>query len=77
LISRTAQFGRACGFGGRRSSNAVKSKHAPCVCAPAPAAAADLAHPGDNSKVVQIVISRARWEALFGGGSEAVDLRSL
>ena len=43
------------------------------------AAAADQnrAHPGDRSKVVPLVVSEARWTALFGGGAQAVDLRKL
>lgn len=45
--------------------------------ATAAAAAADPAHPGDHSAVVQIVIPRQQREAPGGDGSEAADLRKI
>ena len=60
---------------GLRISNAAKKNNANKLYATATAAAADLAHPGDNSKVVQVIIPRQQWAALFGDGSQIADLR--
>jgi hypothetical protein len=62
---------------GRHVSNAAKKHNANLIYASAAAAAADLAHPGDNSKVVPITISRSRYDLLFGNGQQKIDLRKL
>jgi len=63
--------------GGRRISNAAKKHNANHLYATFAAAQADAAHPGDHSKVVQVILSRARFDQLFGGGNLSVDLRHV
>jgi len=60
---------------GRHVSNAAKKKNANVLYATMQAAANDLTHPGDNSKVVQVVISQQLFDQLFGDGSVRADLR--
>jgi len=62
---------------GRRVSNAAKKHNANMLYATEAAATADPPHPGDNSKVVQVIIPRDRWAALFGDGSLVADLRKI
>ena len=61
----------------RRISNAAKKHNANRLYATVAAAQSDPAHPGDNSKIVPVVVSRARFEELFGGGRVIADLRLL
>ena len=68
-------FGRA--GGGRRISNAAKKHNANRLYATSEAALGDPAHPGDNSKVVSVVISRERFDSFFGHGRTVVDLRRI
>ena len=60
---------------GRHVSNAAKKHNANRLYATREAALADPAHPGDKSKVVQVVISRSRHNALFADGTPIADLR--
>lgn len=61
---------------GRRGSNAAKNHNANFLFATIDAADANRAHLGDNSRIVPIVISRARFNQLFNNGNTAVaDLR--
>ncbi len=60
---------------GRHVSNAAKKHNANHVYADALVAALDKAHPGDNSKVVPITVSRAEYNRLFGNGGFIADLR--
>lgn len=62
---------------GRRISNAAKKHNANHLYATFEAAQADVPHPGDRSQVVQITLSRARFDELFGAGNLSVDLRQL
>ncbi len=62
---------------GMRISNAAKAHNANHLYVTAEAAAADLAHPGDRSRVVSVVISQSRFDALFPGGLQQVDLRHV
>jgi len=62
---------------GRCLSNAAKKHNANHLYATRAAAEADMAHPGDKSKVVRIVINRALHRNLFGNGTDAVDLRQV
>lgn len=63
---------------GRRGSNAAKLHAANMRFATAGAAAAGRAHPGDNSRIVPIVVSADEFDRLFASRhSEVADLRSL
>jgi len=62
---------------GRHVSNAAKRHNANHVYATEAVAAADLAHPGDKSKIVEVVISRGLFNRLFANGRTAVDLRRM
>ena len=62
---------------GMRISNAAKAHNANHLYATAEAAAADLAHPGDRSRVVSVVVSQRRFDELFPGGLQQVDLRHV
>jgi hypothetical protein len=53
---------------GRRGSNAGKSHNANMRFVSAFVADANRAHPGDNSKIVPLVVSLAEFERLFGPG---------
>ena len=63
--------------GGRRVSRAAKSHDANMLFRTFLAADTNRAHPGDTSNVVQIMVSRARFEQLFGHGRDVADLRHL
>jgi len=60
---------------GRHVSNAAKKHNANHLYATIQAAAQDLAHPGDRSKVVMVTISNAMYEKLFPNGKLVADLR--
>ncbi len=63
---------------GRRGSQAAKLHNANLRFATESAAAANRAHPGDNSRVVPITVSFDEFDRLFGGrNSEVADLRTL
>ncbi len=63
---------------GRRGSNAAKNHNANFLFATVDAAESNRAHPGDNSRIVPVVISRARFNQLFNNGNASVaDLRSF
>lgn len=58
-----------------RISNAAKKHNANRLYLTAAAAAGDLPHPGDISRVVQVVISSALAARLFPSGKMIADLR--
>lgn len=60
---------------GRHVSNAAKKHNANHLYATFAAAAADPAHPGDHSKVVQVVVNKAMYTKLFPPGKLVADLR--
>jgi hypothetical protein len=60
---------------GLHVSNAAKKQNANRFYRTRNAALGDAPHPGDNSKVVEITISQARFDQLFGGGNSIADLR--
>lgn len=60
---------------GRHVSNAAKKNNANRLYANFQAAALGLAHPGDRSRVVSVVISAYMFDSLFRGGRVCVDLR--
>src|SRR5262245_19724969 len=61
---------------GRRGSNAGKIYNANMVFATAAVADANRAHPGDNSLIVQIVVSADEFDRLFTSrNSQIADLR--
>jgi hypothetical protein len=62
---------------GRHVSQAAKKHNANRLYRTESAASADAPHPGDNSKVVAIEISRDRFDELFGPNDTVVDLRRL
>ena len=62
---------------GGHVSNAAKKHNANRLYADAAVAAQDLAHPGDGSKVVSLIISRQEFDRLFANGRQIVDLRIL
>lgn len=63
---------------GRRVSRAAKVNNANLRFATIEAANAHLAHPGDRSRVVGIVISADEFDRLFSSrGSDVADLRKL
>lgn len=62
---------------GKRVSNAAKLHNHNHLYATRAAALADPAHPGDKSKVVSVVISKARYDRLFAGNRQVVDLRVI
>lgn len=62
---------------GRRGSNAAKNHNANFLFATPEAADANRAHPGDNSRIVSVPISRARFNELFRGNSSVADLRDF
>ena len=63
---------------GRRGSNAAKNHNANFLFATIEAADTNRAHPGDNSRIVSVVISRARFNQLFNNGkTEVADLRNF
>lgn len=59
----------------RRTSNASNSHSANHIYATYQAAFDDPAHPGDNAKVVQIVINEDLYKQLFTNGKTSADLR--
>jgi len=63
---------------GRRGSNAAKSHNANHLFSTFQAADNNRAHPGDNSRIVTVVISGARFNELFDNGNTTVaDLRDF
>lgn len=61
---------------GRRGSNAAKIHNANKLFLTPEAADRNRAHPGDNSRIVSVVISESDFNRLFQGGSvEVADLR--
>ena len=62
---------------GLHVSNAAKRHNANHRYADALVAALDKAHPGDNSKVVSLTISRREYNRLFPQGRLDVDLRHI
>ena len=63
---------------GRRGSNAAKIHNANHLFRTFRAANENRAHPGDNSRIVTVVISEERFDELFDGGSRDVaDLRDF
>ena len=63
---------------GRRGSNAAKKHNANHLFASAAAANAHRAHPGDNSRIVQVTISEVNFYKYFTGPSaQTVDLRKI
>lgn len=63
---------------GRRGSNAGKSHNANHLFSTFQAADTNRAHPGDNSRIVTVVISESRFNELFDNGNLTVaDLRDF
>lgn len=63
---------------GRRGSNAAKSHNANFLFRTFQAADTNRAHPGDNSRIVTVVISRERFNELFdNGNADVADLRDF
>jgi hypothetical protein len=61
---------------GRRGSKAAKKHNANKLFATLEAAEMNRAHPGDNSRVVSVIISEDRFSELFGDGiTDIADLR--
>jgi hypothetical protein len=60
---------------GRRASRASKANAANKRFISRAAAEAGRAHPGDRARVVRLDLSRAQWDAWFGGGASVIDLR--
>jgi hypothetical protein len=60
---------------GLHVSNAAKKHNANMLYSTFAAATADMAHPGDNSKVVMVTISRNLHSRLFSFGKTSADLR--
>ena len=60
---------------GRHVSNAAKRHNANRLYATKEAAALDLPHPGDRSKVASVTINYAMYMRLFSGGNLVADLR--
>ena len=61
---------------GRRGSKAAKSHNANKLFTTMEAAEMNRAHPGDNSRIVSVLISNARFNKLFKGNA-AADLRDF
>jgi len=63
---------------GRRGSRAAKAHNANKLFLTPQAADQNRAHPGDNSRIVSIRLSEAKFNELFiGGGIDVVDLRAI
>jgi len=62
---------------GLHVSNAAKKHNANRFYRTQQAASGDAPHPGDNSKVVSLTISREFHAQLFPGNRQIADLRSL
>lgn len=62
---------------GRRASRAAKINAANKLFATPAAAELGRAHPGDNSAVVPVDLSEARWMQYFGAGVDTIDLRRV
>lgn len=74
----TARMAFKLSLRGRRGSNAGKLHNANMVFATSAVADANRAHPGDNSRIVQIVVSEDEFDRLFTSrSSEIADLRAL
>ncbi len=63
---------------GRRGSKAAKSHNANKLFLTPQAADQNRAHPGDNSRIVSVVLSEQNFNELFDNGAlEVVDLRAI
>lgn len=63
---------------GKRGSKAAKSHNANKLFLTPQAADQNRAHPGDNSRIVSVVLSEQKFNELFDGGAlEMVDLRAI
>ena len=63
---------------GRRGSKAAKSHNANKLFLTPQAADQNRAHPGDNSRIVSVVLSEQKFNELFDGGAlEVIDLRAI
>ena len=63
---------------GRRGSNAAKSHNANKLFLTPQAADQNRAHPGDNSRIVSVILSEQEFNELFDGGAlEVIDLRAI
>lgn len=60
---------------GRRVSRAAKLHNHNRRYATMAAAAADVPHSGDTSRIVSVDVSEETWDRYFGAGLEVVDLR--
>lgn len=60
---------------GRRVSRAARIHNHNRRYATMAAAAADVPHPGDSSKIVTLDVSEETWNWYFGAGLEVIDLR--
>jgi len=61
---------------GRRGSRAAKKHNANKLFSTLEAAEMNRAHPGDNSRVVSVIISEDRFNELFNNGiTDVADLR--
>lgn len=61
---------------GRRGSKAAKKHNANKLFSTIEAAEMNRAHPGDNSRVVSVIISEDRFNELFNNGiTDVADLR--
>jgi len=63
---------------GRRGSRAAKAHNANKLFLTPEAADQNRAHPGDNSRIVSVILSKQKFMELFQGGSvDVVDLRAV
>ena len=63
---------------GRRGSRAAKAHNANKLFLTPEAADLNRAHPGDNSRIVSVVLSEQKFNEIFDGGAlEVVDLRAI
>jgi len=63
---------------GRRGSNAAKKHNANKLFLTPEAADQNRAHPGDNSRIVPVILSEQTFMEYFEGGSvDVVDLRAI
>lgn len=63
---------------GRRGSRAAKSHNANKLFLTPQAADQNRAHPGDNSRIVSVVLNESKFNELFNGGAiEVADLRDF
>lgn len=63
---------------GRRGSNASKKHNANHLFLTPLAADQNRAHPGDNSRIVPVILSQDKFNELFQGGAvDVVDMRAI